>query len=243
MEETQIKPHQDSTESKRQQVEEMFDVISKDYDFMNRMMTFGMDKKWRKKVLQKIKNHHPKTILDVATGTGDMPILLSATDAKSIVGIDISKGMLAVADKKIKIHNLQDRISTSVQNSEKMTFENNSFEAATVLYGIRNFENLSEGLSEIYRVLKKDGIFVILETSVPENKLIKWGYLFYTKLILPLIAKLFSDNTEAYTYLSNSALHFPYGKKLKKILEGVGFKKVTVAPQFFGASSIYVAYK
>lgn len=238
-----IKPNPSSEEKKSIQVEKMFDSISENYDFMNKMMTLGMDKSWRKKVLKIIKTQQPESVLDIATGTGDMPILLTTTEAKKIIGIDISPGMLEVANKKIEELKIKDRVKVQLQDSENMDFSDNSFDAASVLYGIRNFENLEKGLTEIHRVLKAEGIFVILETSVPEKKFFKWGYLFYTRKILPLIAKLFSDNKTAYAYLSESAINFPYGEKLKDILEKTGFKEVEVLPQFFGASTIYVAKK
>lgn len=243
MSEKEIKPNQSSSESKREQVEQMFDTISKNYDFMNKMMTFGMDKSWRKKVLKKVTESKPTTVLDVATGTGDMPILLLQSPAKEIVGIDISKGMLEVANQKVQEINAGERIRFEVQDSEALTFATDTFDATTVLYGIRNFEHLEVGLKEIHRVLKEKGVFVILETSVPEKKFFKWGYLMYTKRILPFITRLFSDDKQAYDYLSASALNFPYGKRLCAILEKVGFKEVKAYPQFFGASTIYVAKK
>lgn len=238
-----IKPYQDSDKGKKEQIEMMFDNISENYDFLNRMITFGMDKNWRNNVMKLLMENNPENILDIATGTGDMAILFSKTQAKSIVGIDISEGMLKVANQKIEKLNLQDRITTEVQNSEDMSFSSDSFDAISVTYGIRNFENLKVGLSEIRRVLKKDGVFVILETSQPKNKLIRAFYLFYTKMIMPVIARIFSKDKNAYKYLSSSAVNFPYGEELKKILEEVGFKDVKLYPQFFGASTIYYAKK
>lgn len=238
-----IKPVKDSTEGKKEQVEKMFDNISGNYDFLNRMITFGMDKGWRKNVKKQVAALSPKDILDVATGTGDMAILLSEIENTQILGVDISKGMLDVAEQKIAAKSLEDRIRTEVQDSEHLNLEDNSFDAATVIYGIRNFENLSQGLSEILRVLRPNAALVILETSVPENAFIRWGYMLYTKHIMPRLAKLFSKDKTAYKYLSDSAINFPSGQKLKKILEDVGYKNVKIKAQFFGVSTIYYAEK
>lgn len=238
-----ITPYKSSSESKREQVEKMFDNVSGNYDFLNKIITFGMDKNWRNNVLKLISKNQPQRILDIATGTGDMTILFSKTNASKIVGVDISQGMLDVANKKISDLQLSDRISTEVQDSEHLTFSDKSFDAASVSYGIRNFEHLTVGLSEIHRVLNDGGVFVVLETSVPQNPLIRFGYTFYTKNVMPRIARLFSKDKSAYQYLSDSAIHFPYGEELKKILEIVGFKNVRVIPQFFGVSTIYYAEK
>jgi demethylmenaquinone methyltransferase/2-methoxy-6-polyprenyl-1,4-benzoquinol methylase len=238
-----ITPYKSSTESKREQVEKMFDNVSGNYDFLNKIITFGMDKGWRDNVLKLISKKEPKRILDIATGTGDMTLLFSKTNASQIVGVDISQGMLDVANRKISELNLSDRISTEVQDSENLTFADKSFDAASVSYGIRNFEHLTVGLAEIHRVLNDGGVFVVLETSVPQNPLIRLGYKFYTGKVMPRIARLFSKDKSAYQYLSDSAINFPYGEELKKILESVGFKNVKVMPQFFGVSSIYYAEK
>lgn len=243
MNSTQVRPYKDSTESKGQQVEKMFDNISGNYDFMNRLITFSMDKSWRKKVLNLISAKNPDSILDIATGTGDMAILFSKTAAKQILGVDISQGMLQVAEEKIKAAGLEQRIKTAIQNSEHLQLADNSFDAVTVSYGIRNFEHLEQGLAEMYRVNKPGGITVILETSVPTNPIIRAGYLFYTKAIMPNIARLFSKDKDAYKYLSNSAVKFPCGKAFEDILKKTGYKNVKTYPQMGGASSIYYAEK
>lgn len=240
---TQITPYKDSSKSKGEQVEKMFDKISDNYDFMNRLITFRLDKKWRKRVLKLISNHQPESILDIATGTGDMAILFAETSAKKIVGVDISQGMLRVADEKIRAKNLQDRIKTEVQNSEQLQILDDCYDVVTVSYGIRNFENLKKGLSEMYRVTKSGGIVVILETSVPSNPIIRAGYLFYTRYIMPNLAKLFSKDKTAYSYLSESALKFPHGKEFEEILKSIGYKNVKTYPQMGGASSIYYGEK
>jgi len=222
--ETSIKPYADQATDKKSQVTEMFDNISGHYDRMNRLITFGMDVGWRKKVLKIVSNSKPASILDIATGTGDMPILMKSTQAERIIGIDISSGMLEVAKQKIKDQSL-------------------SFDAATVSYGIRNFQDLEKGLSEILRVLSTDGILVILETSVPQSFPMKQGYWIHTKVILPLIGRLFSTDKRAYSYLGDSAHVFPYGERLKKILVEVGYDNVKMMPQAGGISTIYKAHK
>ncbi|WP_144281964.1 bifunctional demethylmenaquinone methyltransferase/2-methoxy-6-polyprenyl-1,4-benzoquinol methylase UbiE [Chryseobacterium echinoideorum] len=238
-----IVPYEHLKESKRVQVEKMFDKVSKKYDFLNRIFTFGMDKKWRNKVLAIIKQNNPESILDIATGTGDMAILFSKTNANLIVGTDISEGMLKYARDKAEVMELTDRIKFERQDAENLKFPDELFDAVSVSYGIRNFENLDKGLSEICRVTKKEGVLVILETSVPTNKVIKAGYSFYTRYIIPLIASAFSENTDAYRYLTNSATNFPHGERMKTILEKAGYSDIIMKPQFFGASTIYYAKK
>ncbi len=237
------KPYKNSDEGKKEQVAKMFDNISDNYDNLNRVISFGVDVKWRKKILKMVSAKNPSTILDVATGTGDLAILLSNTKAKKIIGLDISAGMLEVGKQKIAQKNFSNRIEMVLGDSEKIPFEDNSFDAITVAFGIRNFENLELGLSEILRVLKPNGIFVILETSVPEKFPFKQGYNFYTKNILPLIGKMFSKDKVAYKYLSDSASIFPYGKALNNILEKIGFIDVKHLPQTFGVATIYSATK
>lgn len=238
-----ITPYKDSSLSKKEQVAQMFDTISGNYDNLNRVISFGIDVKWRKKVLQMVSQSNPKTILDIATGTGDLAILMAQTKADKIIGLDISAGMLEVGVQKIAAKNLNNTIEMVLGDSEKMPFEDNYFDAITVAFGVRNFENLETGLSEILRVLKPNGIFVILETSVPEKTPYKQGYEFYSKNILPLIGKLFSKDNVAYGYLSESAAAFPYGEKLNNILRKTGFIDVVALPQTFGVATIYSASK
>lgn len=242
-EQTSIKPYSEKETDKKSQVTEMFDNISGHYDRMNRLITFGMDIGWRKKVLQIVTDHKPKSILDIATGTGDMPILFKDSKADKITGIDISPGMLGVAKQKIKDQNLESVINFELGDAENLPYQDGSYDAATVSYGIRNFQDLEKGLSEINRVLSTEGILVILETSVPESFPMKQGYWIHTKVILPLVGRLFSSDKRAYTYLGDSAHVFPYGERLKKILEKVGYQKVEILPQMGGISTIYKAYK
>lgn len=238
-----ITPYKDSELGKKEQVAQMFDTISGNYDGLNRVISFGIDIKWRKKVLQLVSNKNPKTVLDIATGTGDLAILMTKTTAEKIIGLDISAGMLEVGRNKIKAKNLSDKIEMILADSENMPFEDNTFDAITVAFGVRNFENLEKGLAEILRVLKPNGIFVILETSVPDKTPYKQGYSFYSKNILPLIGKLFSKDNSAYQYLSESASVFPYGEVLNNILRKIGFIEVEAMPQTFGVATIYSASK
>ena len=238
-----ITPYKESSLSKKEQVTQMFDTISGNYDGLNRVISFGIDVKWRKKVLQIVKASNPKTILDIATGTGDLAILMAETKAEKIIGLDISVGMLEVGKQKIATKKLSQKIEMMVGDSEKMPFEDNTFDAITVAFGIRNFENLEKGLAEILRVLKPNGTFVILETSNPTKSPYKQGYVFYTKNILPLIGKLFSKDNVAYGYLSESAAVFPFGEALNNILKKTGFINVVDMPQTFGVATIYSASK
>ena len=238
-----VTPYKNSTLGKKEQVTQMFDAISTNYDGLNRIISFGIDVKWRKKVVAMVAEKNPETILDIATGTGDLAIMMTKTTAKTIIGLDLSAGMLEVGKMKIEEKQLSNKIEMVLGDSENMSYTDNHFDAITVSFGIRNFENLEKGLSEILRVLKPNGLFVILETSVPEKTPYKQGYSFYTKNILPLIGKLFSKDNVAYGYLSESASVFPYGEKLNNILKKIGFIEVNAMPQTFGVATIYSASK
>jgi len=240
---SKVNPYKDSNLGKKEQVTKMFDTISGNYDGLNRVISFGIDVSWRKKVLAIIKASNPETILDIATGTGDLAIMLAQTNAKKIVGFDISSGMLEIGKQKVAHKNLDNKIDMVLGDSENMPFENNSFDAITVAFGIRNFETLEKGLSEIHRVLKPGGTFVILETSMPTKTPYKQGYKFYTKNILPVIGKLFSKDKTAYAYLCESASVFPFGEELNNILRKIGFTNVNDLPQTFGVATIYTLSK
>ncbi|MBQ4822313.1 bifunctional demethylmenaquinone methyltransferase/2-methoxy-6-polyprenyl-1,4-benzoquinol methylase UbiE [Aquimarina sp. MMG016] len=238
-----ITPYNDSSRTKKEQVAEMFDTISGNYDGLNRVISFGIDIKWRNKVVKLVSNTKPQRILDVATGTGDLAISLTKTGATEIIGLDISAGMLEVGKHKIKAKNLDSIISMVQADSENLPYKDDYFDAITVAFGVRNFENLEKGLSEIYRVLKPGGIFVVLETSVPTKTPYKQGYKFYCSKILPTIGKLFSKDRSAYAYLSESAAAFPYGEQFNNILEKIGFIEMEDKPQTFGVATIYTATK
>src|SRR5690554_2772613 len=242
--EKKITPYKDSELGKKKQVEQMFDAISGNYDSLNRVISLGSDVKWRKKVIALVAEKNPNSILDIATGTGDLAIQFAeSTPAEKIVGLDLSDGMLSVARKKVAGKAISKKIDFVQGDSEALPFGDEFFDAITVSFGIRNFENLEKGLSEIYRVLKKGGIFVILETSVPTNFPFKQGYYFYTKNILPLVGRLFSKDKVAYSYLSESAANFPFGPALNNILRQIGFNEVKNRPQTFGVATIYSATK
>lgn len=238
-----ITPYKDSGLGKKEQVAQMFDNISGNYDDLNRVISFGIDVKWRKKVLQLVANKKPEKVLDIATGTGDLAILMTSTTATEIVGLDISAGMLEVGKKKIAEKKLESKIEMVLGDSESIPYPDNYFDAITVAFGVRNFETLEKGLSEILRVLKPNGVFVILETSVPTKFPFKQGYAFHSKFILPIIGKLFSKDKVAYQYLSDSANVFPFGEALNNILRKVGFIEVEHLPQTFGVATIYHASK
>ena len=238
-----IIPYQNSDLSKKGQVEKMFNNISKEYDILNRVISFGIDVSWRKKIVKILKSKNPSTILDVATGTGDLAIAMAKTNANKIIGLDISKGMLDVGIEKIKKKNLNNTIDMVIGDSENLKYEDNFFDAVTVSFGVRNFESLDSGLSEIFRVLKPNGSLVILETSNPTKFPFKQFYRFYSKFILPTIGKIFSKDKVAYNYLSESSAEFPYGEKFNNILKKIGFTNVVDFPQPFGVATIYVASK
>ena len=239
-----IKPYSDSDKSKKEQVTQMFDTISKEYDGLNRIITFGVDIKWRKRVVSIIAKNNPEKVLDIASGTGDLAIMTAkTTTAKEIIGADISEGMLDISEKKIAQAGLTDRVKMQVADSENLPYESNYFDAVTVAFGVRNFEDLDKGIKEIHRVLKPNGVFVVLETSIPSTPIIKQLYLFHSNVLLPFFGKLFSKDACAYSYLSESAKNFPYGKDFNNILKKNGFIDVYNKPQAFGAANIYVGKK
>ena len=242
--ESSVKPYKDHKGTKKQQVEEMFDNISDNYDGLNRVISLGIDQKWRKNVIKLITATQPASYLDIATGTGDLALQFAEKLPNTkIVGLDLSDGMLSVARNKVKGTPLEQRIDFIKGDSEALPFDDNSFEAITVSFGIRNFQDLEKGLAEILRVLTPGGTFVILETSVPTKFPFKQGYFVYSKAILPLIGKLFSKDKVAYRYLSESASVFPFGEKLNNILRKTGFKQVQHKPQTLGVATIYTATK
>ena len=238
-----VTPYANQQDSKKKQVTQMFDGISTNYDFLNRMISLGIDIRWRKRVVKLLIDKKPETILDIATGTGDLAIALVETKAAKIVGLDISPGMLSVGKEKVKEQKLDHTIEMVIGDSEALNYEDHTFDAVTVAFGVRNFENLKVGLSEIFRVLKPGGTLVVLETAVPTKFPLKQGYQFHTQVIVPLMGKLFTRDRAAYKYLSNSAAVFPHGKDFNNILEKTGFIKVEDNPQTLGVSSIYCATK
>jgi demethylmenaquinone methyltransferase/2-methoxy-6-polyprenyl-1,4-benzoquinol methylase len=238
-----VLPYKNQDSGKKEQVALMFNNISHSYDLLNRVLSGGIDIYWRKKAIAFLKDDKPKLMLDIATGTGDFALEALKLNPDKIIGVDISEGMLAMGKEKIAKLGLSDKISLQLADSEKLPFEANTFDAITVSFGVRNFENLERGLSDMFRVLKPNGKVVILEFSNPENKTFAKVYNFYSKYILPPIGKLISQDDAAYTYLPESVKVFPYGIEFLQILEKVGFKQTLCVPLTFGISSIYVGTK
>tara|TARA_B110000046_G_scaffold35749_2_gene39053 strand:- start:15395 stop:16123 length:729 start_codon:yes stop_codon:yes gene_type:complete len=238
-----VTPYKEKNSSKKEQMAEMFDNISHRYDFLNHFLSLGIDKLWRKKAIKILSDIQPKVILDVATGTGDFAIESLSLKPTQVVGIDISQGMLNKGIVKIKKNGQEDIIELKCGDSEDIPFEDNYFDAITVAFGVRNFEDLEKGLSEMKRVLKTGGMAVVLEFSKPKAFPIKQIYNFYFHKVLPGIGKLVSKDASAYTYLPESVEAFPEGKEFETILKKVGFHNKGTHPLFFGISSIYVVQK
>ncbi len=236
-------PYKHSEHSKKSQVEEMFDNISSRYDLLNHLLSLNIDKAWRKKTIRKLKEKNHAHILDVATGTGDFAIEAAKLGNVKIVGIDISEGMLNVGRKKIKNRGLANIIELKKADSEYLPFGDDTFDASIVGFGVRNFENLKKGLTEILRVIKPGGVFYILEFSKPAKTPFKQLYSIYFTKILPLIGRIVSNDKSAYTYLPESVNEFPDGERFLAILAEVGFVKSSFYPLTFGIASIYEAYK
>ena len=238
-----VVPYKEKETGKKEQVAEMFNNISHRYDFLNHFLSLGIDILWRKKAVKLLKDDQPKQILDVATGTGDFALEALALNPDRIVGVDISAGMLEVGKEKMKRKGVDHIIDMQMGDSEKLLFEDNTFDAAIVAFGVRNFENLKKGLTDMHRVLKPGGKTVIIEFSRPRKFPMKQLYSFYFKSILPIIGKLISKDQSAYTYLPESVDAFPDGQQFLDILSEVGYKKIECRPLTFGISSIYIGQK
>jgi len=231
-----------NTDNKKKQVTQMFDNIAKSYDFLNHSLSFGMDNIWRKIAIKKLTNN-PASILDIATGTGDFAISASKYTKAKITGIDISQGMLDVGNEKIIKKGLLDRINLQLADSENLPFNDNSFDALTAGFGVRNFDNLNKGLCEMNRTLKSGGIVAILEPSAPSSFPLKQFYNFYFYYILPFVGGIISKDKNAYAYLPDSVAAFPSGKDFLTELKKAGFKNCEHMPLTFGVVSLYVAIK
>lgn len=238
-----VVPYKEEKISKKEQVARMFDNISGQYDFLNHFLSLGIDKAWRKKAVRLLEPYKPKVILDVATGTGDFALQSLVLNPEKIIGVDISEGMLEVGRKKMSDRGLNKIIEMRSGDSENLPFSDNNFDAVTVGFGVRNFENLSKGLLEIYRVMKPGAILVVLEFSRPKQFPFKQLYNFYFKTILPKIGRWISRDKAAYTYLPESVEAFPDGDDFINILSSTGFKNTACKPLTFGISSIYTAQK
>ena len=232
--------------SKKQQVSKMFDNIAGNYDFLNHFLSLNMDKTWRRKMIAELNTVNPKYVLDVATGTADVAIntikQLKINDL-TIKGVDISAEMLHIGRKKIDKEGLTERIELTLGDSEQLPYEGNKFDAVTVAFGVRNFENLEQGLQEMHRVLRGGGKLVVLEFSKPTIFPFRQLYNFYFKYILPIIGKLTSKDNRAYTYLYESVQAFPDGDKFLTVLNKIGFKDIQCKPLTLGICSIYIGYK
>ena len=236
-------PYKENTDTKKEQVATMFNNISKKYDFLNHFLSLGIDIIWRKKAIRLLKKTQPQQILDIATGTGDFAIAALKLKPTKIIGIDISEGMLSIGQKKIIEKGWQDIIELKLGDSENLAFNDNTFDAYTVGFGVRNFENLEKGLTEMLRVLKPNGTAIILEFSKPKVFPIKQLYHFYFNNMLPSIGKLVSKDNNAYTYLPESVNAFPDGEKFLTILTKIGYQKPVAIKLMFGIASIYKATK
>ncbi len=239
-----VTPYRDEQATKKEQVADMFNNISKTYDFLNHFLSLGIDIIWRKKAINELKHDKPRQILDVATGTGDFAFeALSILKPEKITGVDISAGMLEIANQKITKRNLGNKFEVKLGDSERLPFDNDLFDAVTVAYGVRNFENLKAGMADIFRVLKPGGKVVVLEFSKPRAFPVKQLYNFYFKYVTPGIGKLFSKDARAYSYLPESVAAFPDGKNFTAVLDEVGFKQTKNRPLTFGICSIYTGVK
>lgn len=237
----EITPY-NSIQSKKNQVENMFDNIASKYDFLNRLLSLRIDVFWRKTLVEWLKNDKPKLVLDVATGTGDLAIVIHKVLGVRVIGLDLSQKMLNVGIEKIKALNLQNEISMLKGDAECLPFEDNQFDAVSVAFGVRNFENLEKGLEELKRVVKEKSNVYILEFSQVEGFFAPF-YLFYFKYILPKIGQLISKDSQAYSYLPHSVHDFPYGEKMRNILLKIGFSKVEYKKLSLGIVTIYKATK
>jgi demethylmenaquinone methyltransferase / 2-methoxy-6-polyprenyl-1,4-benzoquinol methylase len=236
-------PYNDSALSKKNQVEDMFDQISPRYDLLNHLLSINIDKLWRKKAIRLLRPHQPRTILDIATGTADFAIAAAQLNPEKITGIDLSEGMLKVGRQKIQINGMENLIELLKADSEALPFENNAYDAAIVAFGVRNFENLQNGLKEIFRVLKPGGVFIVLEFSKPHNMLFRRLYFFYFTRVLPMLGRLISGNKRAYSYLPESVREFPDSSSFLEILKKTGFQNCLIQSLTMGIASIYKAQK
>lgn len=239
----QVTPYRDSDQQKKMQVEQMFDNIAPRYDFLNHFLSLGIDKLWRKKAIRILSKYKTDFILDVATGTGDFAVAAAKLKPKKIIGFDISEQMLKVGREKIVRLGLNDIIEFRKGDSEGMPFQDGQFDAITVAFGVRNFENLENGLKEFYRVINSEGVVVILEFSKPRYFPMKQFYLFYFFKILPFIGRMVSKDSSAYTYLPESVMAFPDDQKFLTVLQSVGFSRTAQKRLTFGIATIYIAQK
>jgi demethylmenaquinone methyltransferase/2-methoxy-6-polyprenyl-1,4-benzoquinol methylase len=239
----QVTPYKDSEQQKKQQVEQMFDNIAPKYDFLNHFLSLGIDKLWRRKAIRILSHYKSDMLLDVATGTGDFAVAAFRLKPRKIVGFDISEQMLNVGRTKVKRLGLDHIIEFTKGDSEAMPFPEGQFDAITVAFGVRNFENLEKGISEFHRVLKPGGVAIILEFSKPRYFPMKQLYSFYFFRILPFVGRLVSKDHSAYSYLPESVMAFPDGFEFLSVLKKIGFSATSQRRLTFGIATIYVAQK
>ncbi len=239
----QIKPFEDNT-GKKEQISKMFDGLAGRYDFMNRLLSAGIDVSWRKKTINLFKEDQPQQLLDVATGTADMAIMAARLlKTKKITGIDISQKMLQIGRQKVIKECLESRIDLLTGDSETINFSDNSFDGVMVAFGVRNFEHLEKGLGEILRVMKPGARFLVLEFSKPTIKIVRGFYNLYMGVLAPMIAKWFNQNEKAYQYLNESAKAFPDREAFIDILNKTGYSDTSFKPLSLGICCIYVGRK
>jgi demethylmenaquinone methyltransferase / 2-methoxy-6-polyprenyl-1,4-benzoquinol methylase len=239
-----VKPYRKESDDKKSQVSRMFNKIAPYYDFLNHFLSLGIDTIWRKRTIGQLADLDPKYLLDVATGTADLALeAYKQLQPEKIIGVDISVEMLEIGQKKINKKGLENMIELQEGDSENLSFENNTFDAITVAFGVRNFENLEKGLEEMYRVLKKDGKLAVLEFSQPKVFPFKQLFNLYFKYLLPFIGKFTSKDPKAYKYLYDSVQAFPDGKNFVSILENSGFKSIQCISLSLGICSIYTGKK
>lgn len=238
-----VVPYKDQNAGKKKQVAEMFDNISPRYDFLNHFLSLGIDRQWRKVAIKMLREEQPKLILDVATGTADFAIASLKLHPEKVIGIDISEGMLSHGRTKLAKRNLENKIVLESGDSENLNFPDNYFDAVIVSFGVRNFENLEKGLTNIHRVLKPGGSILILEFSKPKYFPFKQVYNFYFNNILPRVGKAVSSDNAAYTYLPESVAAFPDGQDFVQVLEQIGFNKISCKALTFGISTVYKGSK
>lgn len=237
-----IKPYADSA-GKKEQVRRMFNSISGSYDFLNHLLSFGIDRSWRRKSVNLLAEYKPRVMLDVATGTGDFAIECAKLLPQKVTGIDISEKMLEIGRRKIKSRNLTGIINLETGDSENLAFGDNTFDAITVGFGVRNFENLMKGMNEMHRVLKSGGHLVVLEFSKPGAFPVAQLYRLYFRHLLPFIGSLISGDRKAYRYLHDSVSTFPEGEKFRDLMISCGFGETKIVPLMGGIASIYIGKK
>jgi len=238
-----VKPYGNSDKTKKEEVADMFNNISAKYDFLNHFLSLGIDKLWRKKAVKMLEEIKPLRVLDIATGTGDFALESLRLHPNKIIGLDISEGMLEVGRQKMKRKKVDHIITLSLGDSEDIPFESNSFDALTVGFGVRNFENLEKGLSEMLRVLKPSGKAIILEFSKPKKFPIKQLFTFYSSRLIPFIGNTVSKDKKAYSYLPESVAAFPEGEEFEKILTKLGYRNILSTPVSGGIATIYSGVK